>query len=58
MSILRTVLQEGAVRVSDCVLYHELRMTSREYTHCVTAADGRWLAEFRPMFFSVKETGE
>lgn len=42
----------------DYVVYHELMMTSREYMHCVTAADGRWLAELGPMFFSVKETGK
>ncbi|XP_041987375.1 pre-mRNA-splicing factor ATP-dependent RNA helicase PRP16 isoform X2 [Aricia agestis] len=42
----------------DFVIYHELMMTSREYMHCVTAVDGRWLAELGPMFFSVKETGK
>ncbi|XP_038223294.1 pre-mRNA-splicing factor ATP-dependent RNA helicase PRP16 [Zerene cesonia] len=42
----------------DYVVYHELMMTSREYMHCVTAVDGRWLAELGPMFFSVKETGK
>ena len=31
-------------------------MTSKEYMQCVTAVDGRWLAELGPMFFSVKET--
>ncbi|XP_045516306.1 pre-mRNA-splicing factor ATP-dependent RNA helicase PRP16 isoform X1 [Pieris brassicae] len=42
----------------DYVVYHELMMTSKEYMHCVTAVDGRWLAELGPMFFSVKETGK
>jgi pre-mRNA-splicing factor ATP-dependent RNA helicase DHX38/PRP16 len=40
----------------DYVVYHELVMTSKEYMQCVTAVDGRWLAELGPMFFSVKET--
>lgn len=42
----------------DYVVYHELMMTTKEYMHCVTAVDGRWLAELGPMFFSVKETGK
>ncbi|KPJ02156.1 hypothetical protein RR46_03431 [Papilio xuthus] len=42
----------------DYVVYHELTMTSREYMHCVTAVDARWLAQLGPMFFSVKETGK
>ncbi|XP_013134537.1 PREDICTED: pre-mRNA-splicing factor ATP-dependent RNA helicase PRP16 isoform X1 [Papilio polytes] len=42
----------------DYVVYHELTMTSREYMHCVTAVDARWLAHLGPMFFSVKETGK
>lgn len=42
----------------DYVVYHELVMTSREYMTCVTAVDGRWLAELGPMFFSLKETGK
>ncbi|GBP35311.1 Probable pre-mRNA-splicing factor ATP-dependent RNA helicase mog-1 [Eumeta japonica] len=41
----------------DYVVYHELVMTSKEYMQCVTAVDGRWLAELGPMFFSLKETG-
>lgn len=28
----------------------------QEYMQCVTAADGHWLAELGPMFFSVKES--
>lgn len=42
----------------DYVVYYELMMTTKEYMHCVTAVDGRWLAELGPMFFSVKETGK
>ena len=40
----------------DYIVYHELVMTSKEYMQCVTAVDGRWLAELGPMFFSVKES--
>lgn len=39
----------------DYVVYHELVLTTREYMRCVTAADGVWLAELGPMFFSVRE---
>ncbi|XP_013188412.2 pre-mRNA-splicing factor ATP-dependent RNA helicase PRP16 isoform X5 [Amyelois transitella] len=42
----------------DYVVYHELMMTTKEYMHCVTAVDGRWLAELGPMFFSLKETNK
>lgn len=39
----------------DYIVYHEVVMSSKEYMQCVTAVDGRWLAELGPMFFSVKE---
>lgn len=35
-----------------CV-YHSLVLTSREYMHCVTTVDPRWLAELAPGFFKV-----
>ncbi|OAF68975.1 Pre-mRNA-splicing factor ATP-dependent RNA helicase PRP16 [Intoshia linei] len=38
----------------DYVIYHELVMTSKEFMQCVTAVDGLWLAEFGPMFYSIK----
>ncbi|KAJ1554472.1 DEAH-box RNA helicase prp16 [Cladochytrium tenue] len=41
----------------DYIVYHELVMTRKEYMQCVTAVDGRWLAELGPMFFSVKNAG-
>jgi len=41
----------------DYVVYHELIMTHKEYMQCVTAVDGKWLAELGPCMFSVKETG-
>lgn len=40
----------------DYIVYHELVMTSKEYMQCVTAVDGRWLAELGPMFYSIKDT--
>ena len=40
----------------DYVIYHELVMTSKEYMQCVTAVEPHWLAEFGPMFFSIKES--
>ena len=39
----------------DYVVYHEVIMTSREYLHCVTVVDPKWLAELGPMFFEIKE---
>ncbi len=33
-----------------------LLLLLQEYMQCVTAADGHWLAELGPMFFSVKES--
>ncbi|KAL3318840.1 Pre-mRNA-splicing factor ATP-dependent RNA helicase PRP16 [Cichlidogyrus casuarinus] len=40
----------------DYIVYHELIMTTREYMQCVTAVDGNWLAEFGPIFYSVKDS--
>ena len=40
----------------DYIVYHELIMTAKEYMQCVTAVDGRWLAELGPMFYSVKDS--
>ena len=30
----------------------------QEYMQCVTAVDGRWLAELGPMFYSVKDANK
>lgn len=38
----------------EYVIYHELLLTTKEYMHTVTAVEGTWLAEFGPMFYSVK----
>jgi len=40
----------------DYVVYHELIMTAKEYMQCVTAVEPQWLAEFGPMFFTLKES--
>ncbi|KAK9273961.1 hypothetical protein L1049_018773 [Liquidambar formosana] len=40
----------------DYVVYHELTLTTKEYMQCVTAVEPQWLAEFGPMFFSVKDS--
>ncbi|CAF3975233.1 unnamed protein product [Rotaria sordida] len=40
----------------DYIVYHELIMTTKEYMQCVTCVDGHWLAEFGPMFFSLKDS--
>ena len=40
----------------DHVVYHELVLTSKEFMRCVTAVDGRWLADLGSIFFSVKES--
>jgi pre-mRNA-splicing factor ATP-dependent RNA helicase DHX38/PRP16 len=42
----------------DYIVYHELVMTTKEYMQCVTAADGHWLAELGPMFYSVKDASQ
>ena len=41
----------------DHIVYHELVMTSREFMQCVTAVDGRWLAEVGGKFYSINEGG-
>ncbi|PON64162.1 P-loop containing nucleoside triphosphate hydrolase [Parasponia andersonii] len=40
----------------DCVVYHDLVLTTKEYMQCATAVEPQWLAELGPMFFSVKDS--
>ncbi|XP_004295532.1 PREDICTED: pre-mRNA-splicing factor ATP-dependent RNA helicase PRP16-like [Fragaria vesca subsp. vesca] len=40
----------------EYVVYHELILTKKEYMQCVTAVEPQWLADWGPMFFSVKES--
>lgn len=35
----------------DYVIYHTLLLTSKEYMHCVTVIDAKWLLELAPGFF-------
>lgn len=35
----------------DYVIYHTLLLTSKEYMHCVTVIDAKWLVELAPAFF-------
>lgn len=35
----------------EYVVYHTLLLTTKEYMHCVTAIDPRWLVELAPRFF-------
>lgn len=36
----------------EYVIYHTLLLTTKEYMHCVTIIDPRWLAELAPSFFT------
>lgn len=36
---------------TDYVIYHTLLLTTKEYMHCVSAIDPKWLAELAPRFF-------
>lgn len=38
----------------DYIVYHELVYTTKEYMQNVTAVEPEWLAEFGPMFFSIR----
>ncbi|PRQ30210.1 putative RNA helicase [Rosa chinensis] len=40
----------------EYVVYHEQILTTKEYMQCVTAVEPQWLADWGPMFFSVKES--
>lgn len=36
---------------ADYVIYHTLLLTSKEYMHCVTTIEAKWLLELAPTFF-------
>ncbi|ODQ79754.1 hypothetical protein BABINDRAFT_36500 [Babjeviella inositovora NRRL Y-12698] len=38
------------------VLYHTLLLTTKEYMHCVTVIDPKWLVALAPTFFKVAES--
>lgn len=41
---------------AEWVIYHELVLTSKEYMHCTTAIEPKWLVEAAPSFFKVAPT--
>ena len=40
-------------KAAEHVIYHTLVMTTKEYMHCTTAIDPKWLVEAAPTFFKV-----
>lgn len=40
---------------AEYVIYHTLLLTTKEYMHCVTAINPKWLAEAAPTFFKVAD---
>ncbi|KAK9453571.1 P-loop containing nucleoside triphosphate hydrolase protein [Dipodascopsis uninucleata] len=40
---------------AEYVIYHTLVLTSKEYMHCVTAIEPKWLVEAAPTFFKVAD---
>ncbi|BFZ58410.1 DEAH-box ATP-dependent RNA helicase prp22 [Savitreella phatthalungensis] len=41
---------------AEWVVYHELVATTREYMHCVTQIEAKWLPELAPAFFKVADS--
>jgi ATP-dependent RNA helicase DHX8/PRP22 len=41
---------------AEWVIYHTLVLTSKEYMHCCTAIEPKWLVEAAPTFFKVAPT--
>lgn len=41
---------------AEWVIYHTLVMTTREYMHCTTGIEPKWLVEAAPTFFKVAPT--
>ncbi|KAL2070431.1 hypothetical protein VTL71DRAFT_13457 [Oculimacula yallundae] len=41
---------------AEWVIYHTLIMTSKEYMHCTTSIEPKWLVEAAPSFFKVAPT--
>lgn len=41
---------------AEWVIYHTLVMTSKEYMHCTTSIEPKWLVEAAPSFFKVAPT--
>ncbi|QSZ34451.1 hypothetical protein DSL72_006045 [Monilinia vaccinii-corymbosi] len=43
---------------AEWVIYHTLVMTSKEYMHCTTSIDPKWLVSAAPSFFKVADAGK
>ncbi|KAK3318165.1 ATP-dependent RNA helicase DHX8 [Apodospora peruviana] len=41
---------------AEWVIYHDLVLTTREYMHCTTSIEPKWLVEAAPTFFKVAPT--
>ncbi|CUM67886.1 uncharacterized protein PRCAT00005597001 [Priceomyces carsonii] len=39
----------------EFVVYHSLILTTKEYMHCATTIEPRWLADFAPSFFKIAD---
>lgn len=42
-------------KAAEYVIYHTLLLTTKEYMHCVTTINPKWLAEAAPTFFKVAD---
>lgn len=42
-------------KTPEYVLYHTLLLTTKEYMHCVTVIEPKWLAELAPSYFKVAD---
>lgn len=43
---------------SEWVIYHELIATTKEYMHCITAIEPKWLPELAPTFFKTADANK
>lgn len=42
----------------DYVIYHTLLLTTKEYMHCVTIIEPKWLIELAPAFYQIADANE
>lgn len=43
---------------TEWVIYHELIATTKEYMHCITAIEPKWLPELAPTFFKTADANK
>lgn len=43
---------------TEWVIYHELIATTKEYMHCITAIEPKWLPELAPAFFKTADANK